>query len=99
MRIRAKKGRAAPRAHEMEKRPFGRSSVTPGGFEPPTNRTGICHSIQLNYGANMVGKSRKKPTAFSNKNSCCFLFRNIKITSLSAVFQKQITHRANGRLP
>ena len=26
--------------------------VTPRGFEPPTNRTGICHSIQLNYGAN-----------------------------------------------
>jgi site-specific DNA recombinase len=25
--------------------------VTPRGFEPPTNRTGICHSIQLNYGA------------------------------------------------
>lgn len=24
--------------------------VTPRGFEPPTNRTGICHSIQLNYG-------------------------------------------------
>ena len=24
--------------------------VTPEGFEPPTNRTGICHSIQLNYG-------------------------------------------------
>ncbi len=31
------------------------SSVTPRGFEPPTNRTGICHSIQLNYGA----RSRK----------------------------------------
>ena len=30
------------------------SSVTPRGFEPPTNRTGICHSIQLNYGANSV---------------------------------------------
>jgi hypothetical protein len=26
-------------------------TVTPRGFEPPTNRTGICHSIQLNYGA------------------------------------------------
>ena len=26
-------------------------SVTPEGLEPPTNRTGICHSIQLNYGA------------------------------------------------
>jgi hypothetical protein len=25
--------------------------VTPKGLEPPTNRTGICHSIQLNYGA------------------------------------------------
>lgn len=25
--------------------------VTPAGFEPTTNRTGICHSIQLNYGA------------------------------------------------
>ncbi len=24
--------------------------VSPEGFEPPTNRTGICHSIQLNYG-------------------------------------------------
>ncbi len=27
--------------------------VTPRGFEPPTNRTGICHSIQLNYGAKL----------------------------------------------
>ncbi len=26
-------------------------SVTLKGFEPPTNRTGICHSIQLNYKA------------------------------------------------
>jgi len=26
--------------------------VTPAGVEPTTNRTGICHSIQLNYGAN-----------------------------------------------
>ena len=25
-------------------------AVTPRGVEPPTNRTGICHSIQLNYG-------------------------------------------------
>ncbi len=25
--------------------------VTPEGFEPPTNSTGNCHSIQLNYGA------------------------------------------------
>ncbi len=25
--------------------------VDPKGFEPPTNRTGICHSIQLNYGS------------------------------------------------
>lgn len=25
--------------------------VNPEGFEPPTNRTGICHSIQLNYGS------------------------------------------------
>ena len=25
--------------------------VTPEGFEPPTNRAEICHSIQLNYGA------------------------------------------------
>ena len=35
-----------------QKAPFRTLSlVTPGGFEPPTNRTGICHSIQLNYGA------------------------------------------------
>ncbi len=27
-------------------------SVTPEGLEPPTDRTGICYSIQLNYGAN-----------------------------------------------
>ena len=27
--------------------------VTPEGFEPPTNRTGICHSIQLNYGSSV----------------------------------------------
>jgi hypothetical protein len=25
--------------------------VTPEGLEPPTDRTGICYSIQLNYGA------------------------------------------------
>ncbi len=25
--------------------------MTPGGLEPPTDRTGICYSIQLNYGA------------------------------------------------
>ncbi len=31
-------------------------SVTPKGLEPPTNRTGICHSIQLNYGANLGAK-------------------------------------------
>ena len=31
-------------------------SVTPKGLEPPTNRTGICHSIQLNYGANRLQK-------------------------------------------
>ena len=30
--------------------------VTPKGLEPPTNRTGICHSIQLNYGANQGAK-------------------------------------------
>gem|GEM_PF-4660495 len=24
--------------------------MIPEGLEPPTNRTGICHSIQLNYG-------------------------------------------------
>ena len=34
--------------------------VTPEGFEPPTNRTGICHSIQLNYGVGNGGKCRKK---------------------------------------
>ena len=28
--------------------------VTPEGFEPPTNSTGNCHSIQLNYGANIL---------------------------------------------
>lgn len=27
--------------------------VTPKGFEPPTTRTGIWHSIQLNYGASI----------------------------------------------
>jgi hypothetical protein len=27
------------------------SLVTPEGLEPPTDRTGICYSIQLNYGA------------------------------------------------
>jgi hypothetical protein len=38
---------------KKQNRPFtsGFASVTPKGFEPPTNRTGICHSIQLNYGA------------------------------------------------
>ncbi len=24
--------------------------VRPGGFEPPTNRFEVCHSIQLSYG-------------------------------------------------
>ncbi len=28
----------------------------PKGFEPPTNRTGICHSIQLNYGSGRAQK-------------------------------------------
>jgi hypothetical protein len=28
-----------------------RGFVTPEGLEPPTDRTGICYSIQLNYGA------------------------------------------------
>ena len=28
--------------------------VTPKGFEPPTPRTGIWYSIQLNYGANYL---------------------------------------------
>lgn len=32
-------------------RHFSICLVTPEGLEPPTNRTGICHSIQLNYGA------------------------------------------------
>jgi site-specific DNA recombinase len=27
--------------------------VDPRGVEPPTNRTGICHSIQLNYGSSL----------------------------------------------
>ena len=31
--------------------PIQKRLVTPKGLEPPTNRTGICHSIQLNYGA------------------------------------------------
>jgi hypothetical protein len=31
--------------------PIQNCLVTPEGLEPPTNRTGICHSIQLNYGA------------------------------------------------
>ena len=30
---------------------FKMFSVTPEGLEPPTDRTGICYSIQLNYGA------------------------------------------------
>lgn len=28
--------------------------VTPEGLKPPTCRTGICRSIQLNYGAGCV---------------------------------------------
>ena len=35
----------------MHRPDIHRFIVTPEGFEPPTNRTGICHSIQLNYGA------------------------------------------------
>jgi hypothetical protein len=34
--------------------------VTPEGFEPPTNRTGICHSIQLNYGVVETGANVEK---------------------------------------
>jgi hypothetical protein len=34
--------------------------VTPRGFEPPTNRTGICHSIQLNYGARKAANIPKR---------------------------------------
>ena len=29
--------------------------MTPEGLEPPTDRTGICYSIQLNYGAVFYG--------------------------------------------
>lgn len=36
--------------------------VIPRGFEPPTNRTGICHSIQLNYGT--VNSGGVKITGF-----------------------------------
>ena len=32
--------------------------VTSEGFEPPTNRTGICHSIQLNYEAFCANKDK-----------------------------------------
>lgn len=34
------------KTHSLE-----RAFVTPEGLEPPTDRTGICYSIQLNYGA------------------------------------------------
>ncbi len=30
---------------------YKKGLVTPEGLEPPTDRTGICYSIQLNYGA------------------------------------------------
>ena len=42
----------SPTSIEKQKRlEISNLFVTPEGFEPPTNRTGICHSIQLNYGA------------------------------------------------
>ncbi len=36
-----------------------RACVTPEGLEPPTDRTGICYSIQLNYGAIWWGKVKQ----------------------------------------
>lgn len=44
-----------------ERRCSRRSSVTPEGFEPPTNGTGIRHSIQLNYGARPAAKIAAGP--------------------------------------
>jgi uncharacterized protein len=64
--------------------------VTPKGFEPPTNRTGICHSIQLNYGANFCKDTNFKictcshyfctfQTILLNKIS---IFETINITNM-----------------
>jgi hypothetical protein len=44
----------------QKKPPLARRLVTSEGFEPPTNRTGICHSIQLNYEANKWRKNTNK---------------------------------------
>lgn len=41
-------------------------SVVPEGFEPPTNRTGICHSIQLNYGTFTFISANRQPVILSD---------------------------------
>jgi hypothetical protein len=46
-----------------------RFAVTPEGFEPPTNRTGICHSIQLNYGAVNSGTKIVTDSGFQEANT------------------------------
>ncbi len=46
-----------------------RFAVTPEGFEPPTNRTGICHSIQLNYGAVNSGTKIATDSGFQGLNT------------------------------
>ncbi len=38
----------------------------PKGFEPPTNRTGICHSIQLNYGSGLSNIKHSYPVNFKS---------------------------------
>jgi hypothetical protein len=43
----------------MTYRAYYNRLVTPKGLEPSTNRTGICHSIQLNYGAGTAAKIGK----------------------------------------
>ena len=49
--------------------------MTPKGLEPPTNRTGICHSIQLNYGAKWAAKIGKKRIAIPPYYSGLLKFR------------------------
>lgn len=50
--------------------------VIPEGLEPPTDRTGICYSIQLNYGTNAHSLERGcKISKFFDCTDCFFAIR------------------------
>gem|GEM_PF-976081 len=56
-------------------------AVIPEGLEPPTDRTGICYSIQLNYGtvANYEVRSKKSELEVARKRLKWLSFRPLLI--------------------